>query len=216
MKPFPLTELFSFDIEPFCSIVKFESGESILEEGTDSSPLYYLMEGRAKLFLTHENGRTSLVSFLDAPCFIGEMEFLGAQQCANGITAITPCQCYRIDTAACREQIMTDVKFLRQLCLFLSKKALRNTAAYSKSQTYPLENRLAAFILTTATGGVYREKHTETAEFLGVSYRHLLYVIAAFAKKGILTKNSSGYLITDPQALQDLADKVSTNGSSGL
>ena len=147
MKPFPLTELFSFDIEPFCSIVKFESGESILEEGTDASPLYYLMEGRAKLFLTHENGRTSLVSFLDAPCFIGEMEFLGAQQCANG---------------------------------------------------------------------VYREKHTETAEFLGVSYRHLLYVIAAFVKKGILTKNSSGYLITDSQALHDLADSVSIYESSGL
>lgn len=216
MKLFPLAKFFSFDIEPFCTIVTFRSGQSILEEGTDSARLYYLIEGRAKLFLTHENGRISLVSFLDAPCFIGEMEFLGAQEYANGVTAVTPCVCYRVNTTACYEQIMNDPVFLRTLCLFLSKKALRNTAAYSKSQTYPLENRLAAFILTTATGGVYREKHTETAEFLGVSYRHLLYVIAAFAKKGILTKDSSGYLITDPQALQDLADKVSTNGSSGL
>ena len=216
MKSFHLAEFFSFDIAPYCSTAKFESGQSILEEGSGSVSLYFLSEGRAKLFLTHENGRTSLVSFLDAPCFIGEMEFLGAQQCTNGVTAITPCTCYRMDTAACHEQIMNDAKFLRQLCLFLSKKALRNTAVYSKSQAYPLENRLAAFIFTAATGGVYREKHTEAAEFLGVSYRHLLYVLADFVKKGILTKNKSGYLITDSQALHDLADSVSIYESSGL
>lgn len=108
---------------------------------------------------------------------------------------------------------MNDAKFLRQLCLFLSKKALCNTVAYSKSQAYPLENRLAAFIFTAATGGVYREKHTEAAEFLGVSYRHLLYVLADFVKKGILKKNKSGYLITDFKTLQELADKVKLNGS---
>lgn len=123
MKSFHLAEFFSFDIAPYCSTAKFESGQSILEEGSGSVSLYFLSEGRAKLFLTHENGRTSLVSFLDAPCFIGEMEFLGAQQCTNGVTAITPCTCYRIDTAACHEQIMNDAKFLRQLCLFLSKKS---------------------------------------------------------------------------------------------
>lgn len=37
MKPFPLAEFFSFDIRPFCSIVKFKSGDSILEEDADST-----------------------------------------------------------------------------------------------------------------------------------------------------------------------------------
>lgn len=211
MKSFPLETFFSFDICPFCSMIKFESGQSILEEGASASFLYYLIEGRAKLFLTHENGRTSLISFLDAPCFIGEMEFLGAQEYTNGVTAITQCACYKIDTAACHEQIMNDTKFLRHLCLFLSKKAIGNTSYFSKNQTYPLENRLAAFILATAAGGVYREKHTEAAEYLGVSYRHLLYVLADFVRKGILTKNKSGYLIIDLQSLRALADKVSLN-----
>ena len=65
MKSFPLAEFFSFDIAPYCSTAKFESGQSILKEGSETARLYYLSEGRAKLFLTHENGRTSLVSFLD-------------------------------------------------------------------------------------------------------------------------------------------------------
>ncbi len=137
MKSFHLAEFFSFDIAPYCSTAKFESGQSILEEGSGSVSLYFLSEGRAKLFLTHENGRTSLVSFLDAPCFIGEMEFLGAQQCTNGVTAITPCTCYRIDTAACHEQIMNDAKFLRQLCLFLSKKRCAIQQYIQKARPIP-------------------------------------------------------------------------------
>lgn len=212
MKQYSFAELFCFDIRPFCSTAAFESGAPILKEGADCSELYYLTEGRAKLFLTHENGRVSLVNFLDAPCFIGEMEFLGAQQYSNGVTAVTPCICYKIDTRICREQILNDAKFLRHLCLFLSKKALGNTDKYSKNQAYPLENRLAAFILMTASSdGIYREKHTEAAEFLGVSYRHLLYVLAGFVKKGFLQKNKNGYQITDIQTLHDFAEKVIYN-----
>lgn len=208
MNEFRLEDFFSFDIRPFCSVVKFDTAAPILREGAASSCLYYLTEGRAKLYLTHENGRVSLINFLDAPCFIGEMEFIGAQACTKGVSAITPCTCYRIDTEHCRDLILEDAKFLRCLCLFLGQKTLSNTANYTRNQAYPLENRLAAFILMTAAGGIYRERHTEAAEFLGVSYRHLLYVLADFVKRNILNKTKTGYLITDAHALHDLADKV--------
>lgn len=90
----------------------------------------------------------------------------------------------------------------------MSRKAIDNTHNYSKNQAYPLENRLAALIVTTSTDGIYQEKHTEAAEFLGVSYDHLLYVLAGFVKENILKKSKGGYLITDPQALAALAEKV--------
>ena len=66
-----LNRFFEFDICPFTTKVVFESGSHILQEGSEPDYLYYLVEGRAKLFLSHENGRVSLISFLDAPCFIG-------------------------------------------------------------------------------------------------------------------------------------------------
>ena len=80
-----LNNFFEFDIRPFTTKVVFESGSIILHEGTTPDYLYYLVEGRAKLFLTHENGRISLISFLDAPCFIGEIELLGAQAATRGV-----------------------------------------------------------------------------------------------------------------------------------
>lgn len=203
---FPLSDYFSFDIRPFTSIMQFDSGEKLLNEGENPRFLYYLIDGRAKLFLSQSNGRISLINFLNAPSFIGEMELLGAQEAANGVTAITPCTCYAIQISRCKDKILNDTKFLRYLCLFLSQKAIGNTYNYSKNQSYPLEVRLANFILLTSCNGVYRERHTEVSEFLGVTYRHLLYVLADFVKRGYLKKTECGYYIQDINALRKIAE----------
>ncbi|MBO5094332.1 MAG: transcriptional regulator YeiL [Lachnospiraceae bacterium] len=203
---FPLSDYFGFDIHPYISIIQFDSEESLLQEGRIPHFLYYLIEGRAKLFLSQGNGRISLINFLNAPCFIGEMELLGAQEVANGVTAITPCTCYAIRVNECKDKILNDTKFLRYLCLFLSQKAIGNTYNYSKNQSYPLEVRLANFILITSCNRVYCERHTEVSEFLGVTYRHLLYVLANFVKSGYLKKTKSGYYIQDLDALRKIAE----------
>lgn len=75
---------------------------------------------------------------------------------------------------------MNDTKFLRHLCIFLSQKAIGNK--------------------------LYREKHTEAADFLGVTYRHLLYVLADFVRCGYLKKTEQGYSIQDLTALRNIAE----------
>ena len=42
------------------------------------------------------------------------------------------------------------------------------------------------------------------AEYLGVTYRHLLYVIAKFVKSGILEKSEQGYVIKNESALRKI------------
>lgn len=205
MKQFHLPDIFSFDIRPYLGVVCFEADEMIMREGEKPTALYFLTEGRAKLFLTHENGKISLVNFVDAPCFLGEMELLDGSREANGVKAITTCTCYAIDTARCRGQLLNDNIFLRYLCVFLSNKATQNTNHYSKNQSYPLTARLAKFILVMSYKGYYRERHIEVAEFLGISYRHLLYVMADFVKKGILSKTEQGYYIENENELKKIA-----------
>ncbi|GEM_PF-2668351 len=78
----------------------------------------------------------------------------------------------------CSQQLLSDCKFLRYLCKYLSEKATNNTSKFSRNESYPLKTRLAAFILDAPVSGIYREPHTEVAEYLGVTYRHLLYVLA--------------------------------------
>lgn len=196
---------FSFDIFPFIHVVEFDTNEFLLVDGETPKYLYYLFEGSAKLYLTHSNGKISLINFTNAPCFLGEMELIGAQESANCVKAITKCVCYAIEIKTIKQQLMQDSVFLRYLCHFLATKAINNTSNYSKNQTYPLENRLAEFILQTSHNGIYTKKHTEASEFLGVTYRHFLYVLADFVKQDILVKTSSGYKILSHEKLVELS-----------
>ena len=135
------------------------------------------------------------------------MELIGTKTESNGIQALTICHCFAISVMNCKDKLLNDIKFLKYLCVFLSEKAITNTNNYTKNQSYPLENCLADFILLTSNNLLYTEKHTEASEFLGVSYRHLLYVLADFCKRGILRKENCGYRIMDLNSLNKLVKK---------
>ncbi len=207
MKTNILQSIFDFDISPYVTIKEFQPDEFIIREGERPSYLYYLLEGRAKLFLSQENGKVSLINFLEGPCFIGEMELLDETRLPQGVKAISLCRCYQIEISECHEKLLQDTKFLRYLCSFLSEKATQNTNNYMRNQSYPLKNRFAEFILKMSVNGYYREPHTEVAEFLGVTYRHLLYVLAQFVHEGILQKTNQGYFIADKEKLKSLISK---------
>lgn len=197
-----LQNIFDFDIVPYTTVKEFQPDEFIIQEGKRPPYLYYLLEGRAKLLLSHENGRVSLINFLEGPCFIGEMELLDEKRLPQGVKAISLCRCYQIDTSACGEMILQDTRFLRFLCGFLSEKATNNTNNYMRNQSYPLKVRFAEFILKMSVNGYYREPHTEVADFLGVTYRHLLYVLAGFVEEGTLQKTKQGYFVADEEQLK--------------
>ena len=201
-------EIFDMDIRPYFEVKEFKSDEFIMLEGERSEYLYYLTEGRAKLFLSQENGRISLINFIEAPCFIGEMELLDEQRLPQGVRAISRCRCYRIRMSECREELLQDTRFLQYLCRFLIEKATNNTNNYMRNQAYPLKVRFAEFIMKMSVNGYYREPHTEVAEFLGVTYRHLLYVLAQLVEDGLLEKTKRGYRIVDESGLEGIAESI--------
>ena len=208
IEKYPIQSLFSFPITPFLQVFQFERGEFIFKEGSHPEYIYYLVEGKAKLYVTHKNGKVSLVNFLQAPTFMGEVELLHAESSSKGIQTATKVTCLAIPIHACKDKLLTDATFLRYLCIFLSKKMTMISTKYTKNQAYPLENRLAAFILMSADQNFYKEKHTEVCEYLGVSYRHLLYVLAQLCEANIIEKQSRGYIIQDKERLQKLAKEV--------
>lgn len=110
--------------------------------------------------------------------------------------------CYRIQCRECKELLLNDAQFLRTLCEDLFSRFVQEAENFSRNLSYPLDMRLARFILLSSADNLYREKHTEAAAYLGVSYRHLLYVLSGFVREGILEKTEQGYRIADPEALK--------------
>ncbi|WP_042349350.1 transcriptional regulator YeiL [Bacillus massiliigorillae] len=205
---YPIQSIFSFPIIQHIQVHQFERGEFIIQEGSFPRYLYYLVEGKAKIYLTHQNGKVSLINFIQPGTFIGEMELLHETYYSKGIQTATKAICFAIPVHICKNQLLNDAKFLKYLCTFLSNKATAMTAKYSQSLAYPLENRLAEFILLSADDYFYKEKHKEVCEYLGVSYRHLLHVFAQFLNEGYIEKSGRGYKITNEEQLRQLATTI--------
>lgn len=208
IEKYPISRYFSFDITPYLHVYEFDKGEFIFHEQSFPDYLFYMIEGKAKLYITHKNGKISLIDFLTSPTFMGEIELLNAERYSKGIQTVTKSICFAIPIRELKKQLLTDPIFLKMLCLFLSKKTTAMTAKYTQNQAYPLENRLASFILISSDQHFYKEKHTEVCEYLGVSYRHLLFVIAQFIEAGYLTKQNRGFALTNLKALQQLAAEI--------
>lgn len=206
-----IAHLFSFSIEEYMEVREYKRDEWIIQEGMRPDFLFYMIEGKAKIYVTHQNGKVSLINFINAKEFIGEMELLNEIYYTKGIQATTKTICFALPFNRYREKLLEDTKFLRELTRFLSGKATTIAAKYSQSLAFPLENRLADFILQTADEGIYKEKHVTVCDYLGVSYRHLLHVLTQFCEKNYLQKEGRNYHITDDESLSELA-KVMNNG----
>jgi len=204
----PITHLFSFPIEEFIEVHEYKRGEWIIREGSRPDFLFYVIEGKSKIYVTHQNGKVSLLNFIHENDYIGEMELLHEVYYTKGIQTSSKTICFAIPFQHCRSQMMEDATFLRELSKFLSSKATKMAAKSSQSFAFPLENRLADFILQTADEELYKEKHVTVCDFLGVSYRHLLHVLSQFCEKGYLQKDGRHYRIVQPNQLEELAEKL--------
>ena len=203
---FSFDTCFSIDIKPYLKPVEFTPNEIILHTNETPDHLLLMRRGLAKIYISQPNGRLSLTRFMHAPAFIGALELVGSQQTAEETRAVSTCRCLSLPLSECRSLLLGDTVFLRALCRFLGRQSIADSETYARNQTYPLENRLAAFILLTAHNRLYTQRHMEAAEYLGVTYRHLLYVIAHFTAEGLITKTPHGYAVTNEAALQQLAE----------
>lgn len=208
LNEYSIAHLFSFPIEEFIEVHEYKRDEWIIQEGMRPDFLFYVIEGKAKIYVTHQNGKVSLINFINANDYIGEMELLNEVYYTKGIQTSTKTICFALPFHRCHAQMLEDAKFLRELTKFLSVKATQMAAKYSYSLVFPLENRLADFILQTSDEEIYKEKHVTVCDFLGVSYRHLLYVFAKFCDKGYLRKEGRHYRIQQHNPLYELAEML--------
>lgn len=208
LKKSSIAHLFSFPVEEFMEVHEYQRDEWIIQEGMRTDFLFYVIEGKAKIYITHRNGKVSLINFINTNEYIGEMELFNEVYYTKGIQASMKTICFALPIHRCRTQLMEDAKFLRELTKFLSIKATLMAAKYSQSLAFPLENRLADFILQTAYEGVYKEKHVTVCDYLGVSYRHLLHVLTQFCDKGYLQKEGRYYQVKQYHSLYELAEML--------
>lgn len=199
-------ELFE-KILPLMHVEVFLPDEKIVSFNHDIDQLRFLVSGKAKITMVHEDGKRSIIHFVMPDEFIGELTFINIEDEPKDIIAINDCICLSIPMGIAKEKLIKDAAFLLLINRYIGKKLLRRTWLNTKSQNYALKNRLAAYILMTECNGYYKEKHTDTAEYLSISYRHLLHTFKSFLDEGLLEKENRRYKI-DIKALKMLSKDI--------
>lgn len=193
------------------TLYMFNKNDYICKEEENLDNMFFLVEGKAKVSKHLENGKSLLISFYNPFTIIGDVEFIRNNPTDCSVQAIKDTYCIGINFDIVRNQLIKDCKFLINICDYLSEKLTSGSNNSSINLLYPLENRLASYIVAFTNLDTHNKKFTleenysEIAELLGTSYRHLNRTLSKLCSDKILKRNKKEFIIEDLDKLLYLA-----------
>ena len=200
--------LFPASINMHAILRRADAGDVLIHQGEEPVSFIYLARGRCSVSCVLPNGKTILLKTVSAPSVLGEMELVSPERSALTVKSLDTCDLIVFPMKMCRTILLNDNAFLRRLCVLLGNKERQSVIRFFTSAGYPLEKRLAAFILEQREEDYFRIRKVQAAQSLGVSYRHLETVLNRYVEEGILSKNRLTYHIEDEAALLNLAREM--------
>lgn len=215
IEKYNLSSYFEKDITETLELFYFSPGENVYSDGDYLNYFFFYVEGKAKVFSRLSNGKSLLLSFYEPLQILGDIELFNSDHVSVNVKSITASFCLGFPIEYVKNTLLSDNKFLQYLCKDLGKKLNRCSNNSAINLLYPLENRLASYILAIETKEMsqvntltFYDSLTEISELLGTSYRHLHRTVNQFVERGILSKNKKGYIIKNKIPLYDMANDL--------
>lgn len=204
-----LDEILSEELLYSLTLHTYQKKEFLMRSGEELTRILFLVKGKASTGFSTRHGRFALHSFLFPMDLIGDVEVLHGFPIINDVQAVTDVECLSLCLRTHREQLCHDEKFLYYLSRELSRKLKNSNQNSSVSMMYPVENRLASYLIAASTEGIFQDNQQESASMIGCSYRQFQRTLQQFVIKGYLKKEYKGcYRLMNPTALEKLGEDV--------
>lgn len=210
---YDLENIFSVDMKRYMKLFLFNKNEYICKVDKKLEYLYFFVQGKAKVYTLLGNGKSLLVCFYKPLMVIGDVEVININTASSNVQVIEDTYCIAIEFDKIRKYALEDPKFLKYMNEGLGEKLIRLSKYSSINLLYPLENRLASYLLAVTppsnekiSSSLDKDCNlTEMAELLGTSYRHLLRTLNKLCESGCIEKNKDFYEIKDREKLEELS-----------
>lgn len=189
--------------------VKKEIGKkkSIYKITSGLETCYYITSGTVKIYIDHENGKRSIIDFIGKNQWLGELSIFCDEENIKENKVVEDIECYEFKIEEIRKLCLENPEISFYFAAYIGDKLLKRSYRMSESLNYPLDRKLAKFILEFENNSIYNLPHTDTSEYLNVSYRHILHVIKKFCDKEILIKEKNKcYRIINRQELIKISE----------
>ncbi len=189
------------------SLYAYEPQEFLCVENSELSAFFIMVKGKCKVTKLLGNGRQSLLNFCEGFTFFGEFELIEQSLATSSVEVLEVTHCLRISYEH-RKELLHDLNFMNLLCRFFTSKLVRFNHNSAITSNCSVEEKLAGYIVAVCHQRMFRENHTQLAEYLGCSHRQLLRVLNQFCQRGWLCKEVQGYRIMDLHQLQAIAADI--------
>ncbi len=191
-------------------LLTFSKNESIINEMDTIDAIYFVVSGKIKVYKEYENGKTLLLQFVDGLCSMGDLEYINEINIATGsVKAVSEVTLFKVDFKTLKNRYSTNNQFNDYMVKHLSKRFLSSTIKSNINLIYPLETRLASYILSmnieTMGNKVTLYNLQDLSDNLGTSYRHLHRTLKELVEKSIITRNRNLIEIIDYKKLEELS-----------
>jgi len=193
-------------------LVHHAPGDLILRADDPVRDLLFFVEGRAKCYTMLENGQVAIAAFYKPFDVLGDLELFSLKRYTHTVEAITPTVCLDLPVAMLMKQAERNGRLFMYICGRLGTKLATRVAVSSVNLRYPVENRLATFLLAAIDGTgqvIGTDDLGEIADFLGASYRQLGRVVRSFRDRGIIGRERGKIRVLDRRKLAPLARDIS-------
>jgi CRP/FNR family putative post-exponential-phase nitrogen-starvation transcriptional regulator len=214
IEKYNLNSIFEKDMIQYMELFSFSKGELVCSKNSEMNYMYFLVKGKLKVYTLHDNGKSVLLRFNKPLNILGDVEFLTNLKIQCNVESVNESILIGIKITDLFSHAYNDPNFLRFVTKNLSQKLYAVSNSASINLLYPLESRLASYLLSISVdennssniNEIRTSKFTDLATLLGTSYRHLYRIINDFISKGIIEKKGSIIVIKDINKLKELSD----------
>ena len=192
-------------------LLEAAKGEMICTKGERPERLYFLVQGKLKIYTTLPNGKSLLLRFSTPLALVGDLELVNGKEAMNTVESVSKSLLLGISYRALQNTYAENPKFLHFMLSQVTHKLYTFSNLSSLNMLYPVESRFASYLLSTmgqdesSSEEIQTSKLTELADMLGTSYRHLNRVVQDLCNRDIIRKVQRKLVICDLEQLRVIA-----------
>ncbi|MCU5380209.1 Crp/Fnr family transcriptional regulator [Bacillus cereus] len=208
-----MLEIFSEIDTAYFQVNHFDKGKFICNIDDAMDRLYFVVKGKVKVYTITPEGKKLILRFINPLAVVGDMEFIQNSKAHNVVEACSDVIAISISHAVIRNKLLHDPIFMNFLLENIANTLKISTRFTALNLLYPVEVRVASYLLSISTdsnGNMYKEDLDATsvssiADFIGVSYRHVIRVLQKFYKEKLIEKSNGVIVIKDFFRMKEVA-----------
>lgn len=187
--------------------VVYAPGQMIYVQGTVATRFYYILRGKAKAFISSEDGNERLLTVYRAGDLMGEASFFDQQPRVSSAVALTRCELIPVDRQAAQQLFSARPDLAMAMLKYMARTVRLLSGHVDDISFLGADKRIARLLLTLYADarGPIRCTQEEIGIAVGASRVTVSRILRNFVRKGWVKTEYRSLEFPNLTALQEFA-----------